>query len=104
MGVIPLAPRGWRGENVPVPGSGTTPASGRGTGGAQRPKAPPGDAEVFIPVYVSFIAGDSNPRGICSALPPVSPFPPHLHPQKSLRRGSGKGSFNGVQFIVFLSS
>lgn len=82
----------------------TSPASGCGTGGAQGPKAPPGDAEVFIPVHVSFIARDPNPRGICSSLPPVSPFPPHLHPQKSLRRGSGKVSFNGVQFIGFLSS
>lgn len=71
----------------------TSPTSGR-TGGAQGPKPPSGDAELFVPAHVSFIAGDPNPRGISFPPPPVSPFPPHLHPRKSLRRGSGRFKLN----------
>lgn len=66
-------------------------ALGRGAGGA-RDK---GDAEGFVPVLVSFVAGDPDPRG--------ASLPSH-HIYKSLRRGCGRGSFSEVQVMVFLSS
>lgn len=59
-------------------------ASGRGTGGAQGPKAPPGDAEVFIPMYGSFRGGNPIPGGSALLFPLYLPtiFAPLEEPQK----------------------
>lgn len=65
---LPRGHPGAGGAKCPEPSS----ASGRGAAGAQGAEAPPGDAEGFVPVLVSFVAGDPDPRGSCS------PFPAHL--------------------------